>query len=271
MEKIMVDLNKSNTIPTRQIINQSGRAYRNIYAACSNDQHVSEEVLKLNLKFQMSIVNLTLFSLNLKDDVNVKLNMPHLKTLKLTDASPRACELIFNSGCKVENLLFQPLRDSEVVIEMLERFLVHSMDSIETLELSPLSSTGALEIAINELQKLNGLKLKFVLRTEPENAMKLNLKMNTSIRSFSAIGLSLENIKACMLATTALNTLSLPDHKFTKHLLEFLATNMKDLKKIFYWTIEDDCVEHYTFLKATRFDINKHLEICWFLATLRRS
>lgn len=218
--------------------------------------------------FDKKIRSLTIFSLNLNDSFKAEpLFMPQLKSLKLTKASPKACELVLSPGCKIQNLLFQPILDCERVNNSLRDFLSSQRNFIESIEITDLPRFDILEMIINNMRMLKSLKIKSILSDQKQ----LSLKQNPSIRTLSMTGLQIDDLKNCLLNLPELNSLVLSDHKLTKELLEFIVSNMTKLRKLFYWTIEDDCLSHYQRIKTTRNDINNQLEINWLLATLRRS
>lgn len=267
MGKITINLTRSEQCNRKLILNSS-RNYQNIFAACSGSSQISEEVYHLITKFQSSVVSLTLFSMNLSENFAAKaLLLPRLKLLKLTKPSPNACGLVLSPGCNVENFLFQPATSSEDLNGSLEKFLFQQRDKLEIIEIIDLPSERVLELIINNLTKLMNLRVKKLLRDE----RKLELKPNPSITTLALNGLSIERLRNCILNTPELNTLMLSDHKLTRELLEFLAVNMGKLRKLFYWTIADNCLEHYQQMKATRNVINTQIEIKWMLASLRRS
>lgn len=255
MDKLMIDLNK-NDLLIRKFIGQSWRNYRNIFAACYGHIKISEEVWRLMKKFEASIVSLTIFSLNLEDSCEpAPLFMPQLKSLKLTKASPKACELVLSSCCEIENLFFQPILDCERVNNSLQGFLSNQRNFIETIEITDLPCFDILEMIINNLNRLKSLKIQNSLRDQKQ----LSLKQNTSIRTLTMKGFSIDDLKNCLLNLPELNSLVLSDLKLTKEFLEFIVSNMTKLRKLFYWTIEDDCIRLSTIpLSANKINKIRH-------------
>lgn len=139
MDRIKIDLNKifgphTKEPPTREAIHRSSRKYRNVWAACHNQTRTSGEVYELMKKFESSIVSLTAISINLESSfVSDPLAMPHLKSLQVTNLSPKACELILSQEQSIEYLLLRPINEPQFMANVLK--FLKTQSSLEELVL----------------------------------------------------------------------------------------------------------------------------------------
>lgn len=325
MNKMTIDLNKySPKIKlTVDVIHQSSRKYRHVWAVCYDKREKSEEVFQLLRKFQLSIATLTMYSLNLSDDFDDKpLVMPNLKSLSVLDLSPKACELIFSPNHEIEKFQYRPIMlktfvpnvikflksqsslnelvlmrdlnfllfkemvnastfpfalkrlsvqrkdhfdfvDSDKTLKNFENFLIAQNNSMKIIEIDYVPSHSLIETIVNNMNVLENVKIRSGLKNEK----LLLIKKNSSIISLNLNQFPVETVKQILVATTHLQTLTLPRMELTKALLEFIVMNVKTLKKLFYDDIEASCILYYNELKMSTNNINKDVELIWLLAS----
>ena len=173
---------------------------------------------------------------------------------------------ILNFPFKLKRLSIQRksnsfLENSQDIFQKLQLFLKFQESSLERLEIDYLPSQQTIEFIFNEMKSLKHLKIK-----SNEKMEKFQLTKNSSLISLSLNQFSLENVKEILSAMSEIQNFMTPSLQLTKSLLEFIVTNVKSMRKLFYFEIEEGCIRYYDELKSNNDCVNKNLELVWMLS-----
>lgn len=89
--------------------NTPKRIYRNVKISCSHDEDLSFINSKIIENYSASIINLEVYGMKLKDDVELDVEVPKLLLLKMSSVNPKAMEFLLNLSKLYQRLIIQDI------------------------------------------------------------------------------------------------------------------------------------------------------------------